>query len=65
MVRASAALLGAALAVTKIANDMRWLASGPRCGLRALPVEGASAESCPRVDGQGSHPPPNARNNAT
>jgi fumarate hydratase, class II len=36
MVRASAALRGAAVALMKIANDMRWLASGPRCGLSEL-----------------------------
>ena len=36
MVRASAALRGLAVAVMKIANDMRWLASGPRCGLGEL-----------------------------
>ena len=36
MVRASAALRGAAVALIKIANDMRWLASGPRCGFAEL-----------------------------
>jgi fumarate hydratase, class II len=36
MVRASAALKGAAVALMKIANDMRWLASGPRCGFGEL-----------------------------
>jgi fumarate hydratase class II len=36
MVRASAALRGVAVALMKIANDMRWLASGPRCGLSEL-----------------------------
>jgi fumarate hydratase, class II len=36
MVRASAALRGAAVALMKTANDMRWLASGPRCGLGEL-----------------------------
>ncbi|WP_414449758.1 class II fumarate hydratase [Burkholderia sp. 22PA0099] len=36
MVRASAALRGAAVSLMKIANDMRWLASGPRCGLGEL-----------------------------
>ncbi len=36
MVRASATLRGAAVALIKIANDMRWLASGPRCGLGEL-----------------------------
>ncbi len=36
MVRAHAALAGLAVALMKIANDMRWLASGPRCGLGEL-----------------------------
>ena len=36
MVRANAALRGLAVALMKIANDMRWLASGPRCGLSEL-----------------------------
>ena len=36
MVRASAALRGLAVALMKVANDMRWLASGPRCGLGEL-----------------------------
>ena len=35
-VRASASLRGVAVALMKIANDMRWLASGPRCGLGEL-----------------------------
>ena len=30
------ALRGLAVALMKIANDMRWLASGPRCGLGEL-----------------------------
>ncbi|MBO1359922.1 class II fumarate hydratase [Acetobacter sacchari] len=36
MVRASAGLRGVAVALMKIANDMRWLGSGPRCGLGEL-----------------------------
>ncbi|KAB8041232.1 class II fumarate hydratase [Janthinobacterium aquaticum] len=36
MVRAHAALRGLAVAMMKIANDMRWLASGPRCGFGEL-----------------------------
>jgi fumarate hydratase class II len=36
MVAAMAALRGLAVALMKIANDMRWLASGPRCGLEEL-----------------------------
>ncbi|NMO89337.1 class II fumarate hydratase [Actinomycetospora sp. TBRC 11914] len=36
MVRAHGALRGLAVALTKIANDMRWLASGPRTGFAEL-----------------------------
>jgi fumarate hydratase, class II len=36
MVAAMAALRGVAVALMKIANDMRWLASGPRCGFQEL-----------------------------
>ena len=36
MVAAMGALRGVAVALMKIANDMRWLASGPRCGLAEL-----------------------------
>ena len=36
MVRAHAALRDLAVALMKIANDMRWLASGPRCGFGEL-----------------------------
>ena len=36
MVAAMSALRGFAVALMKIANDMRWLASGPRCGLGEL-----------------------------
>ncbi len=36
MVRTSATLRGVAVALMKVANDMRWLASGPRCGLGEL-----------------------------
>ena len=36
MVHAHAALRGLAVSLMKIANDMRWLASGPRCGLAEL-----------------------------
>jgi fumarate hydratase class II len=36
LVAASAALRGLAVALTKIGNDIRWLASGPRCGLGEL-----------------------------
>src|SRR6185312_1640729 len=36
MVRAHAALRSLAVTLMKIANDMRWLASGPRCGLGEL-----------------------------
>ena len=33
LVAASAALRSLALALVKVANDIRWLASGPRCGI--------------------------------
>jgi len=36
MVAASAALRGVAVVLMKVANDVRWLASGPRCGLGEL-----------------------------
>jgi len=36
MVAVSAGLRGVAIALMKIANDMRWLASGPRAGLHEL-----------------------------
>ncbi len=36
MVAVSAGLRGIAVALMKIANDMRWLASGPRAGLHEL-----------------------------
>ena len=36
MVASMSALRGLAVALMKIANDMRWLASGPRCGLGEL-----------------------------
>jgi fumarate hydratase class II len=36
MVASMAGLRGLAVALMKIANDMRWLASGPRCGLGEL-----------------------------
>jgi fumarate hydratase class II len=32
-VEASAAVRGLAVALTKIANDIRWIGSGPRCGI--------------------------------
>ncbi|WP_010414729.1 class II fumarate hydratase [Citromicrobium sp. JLT1363] len=35
-VRLSAGLRGVAVALIKIANDVRWLASGPRCGIGEL-----------------------------
>ena len=36
MVNASATLRALAVALMKIANDLRWLGSGPRCGLHEL-----------------------------
>ena len=49
MVRAHATLAGLAVALMKIANDMRWLASGPRCGLVSLSCRRTSPAppSCP------------------
>jgi fumarate hydratase, class II len=38
VVHLSGALRGCALALTKIANDIRWLGSGPRCGIGELRV---------------------------
>ena len=35
-VRASGALRAAAVVLSKVANDIRWLGSGPRCGLGEL-----------------------------
>ncbi|GJM20450.1 MAG: fumarate hydratase class II [Planctomycetota bacterium] len=34
----SAALRGLAMALMKIANDVRWLASGPRCGIGEIAI---------------------------
>ena len=33
LVEASGALRSAAVSLTKVANDIRWLGSGPRCGI--------------------------------
>lgn len=43
-----AAIRGLAVALMKIANDMRWLASGPRCGLGELllPATSLAPRSC-------------------
>ena len=38
MVNASAALRSLAVSLMKIANDLRWLGSGPRCGLHELNI---------------------------
>jgi fumarate hydratase class II len=38
IVRGHGALKALACALTKIANDVRWLASGPRCGLGELSI---------------------------
>ncbi len=59
MVRAHAALRGLAVALMKIANDMRWLASGPRCGLGELQLPRQRTRV---VDHAGQdQPPPSAR----
>jgi fumarate hydratase class II len=49
MVATSAGLRGVAVALMKIANDMRWLASGPRAGLHELrlPPTSPVRRSCP------------------
>jgi fumarate hydratase class II len=39
MVAASAGLRAVAVPLMKIANDIRWLASGPRCGISELVVQ--------------------------
>src|SRR4029077_19027139 len=38
IVEASGALKTIAVSVTKIANDIRWLASGPRCGIGEIAI---------------------------
>jgi fumarate hydratase class II len=38
LVEASGALRSAAVSLTKIANDVRWLGSGPRCGIGELHI---------------------------
>ncbi|MFQ3577429.1 MAG: class II fumarate hydratase [Verrucomicrobiia bacterium] len=46
MVECSASLRSLALSLTKIANDIRWMGSGPRCGigeLRLPPVQPGSS----------------------
>ena len=37
-VEASGALKTIAISLTKIANDIRWLASGPRCGIGEITI---------------------------
>ena len=59
MVAAMAAVRGLAVALMKIANDMRWLASGPRCGLGELLLAGERAGLVDHA-GQGQ-PDPAAR----
>ncbi len=46
IVSASSALRGLSVALTKIANDIRWLGSGPRCGIGEIklpPVQPGSS----------------------
>jgi fumarate hydratase class II len=45
IVNLSGALRGCAVALTKIANDIRWLGSGPRCGLGELKIPGVQPGS--------------------
>ncbi|MCX4579378.1 class II fumarate hydratase [Streptomyces sp. NBC_01571] len=49
MVNASAGLRALAVPLMKIANDIRWLASGPRCGLGelVLPANGPGSSIMP------------------
>jgi fumarate hydratase class II len=49
IVAAGAALRGLAVTLIKIANDIRWLASGPRCGIGELKLPPTSrvVRSCP------------------
>jgi len=49
MVASSAALRGLAVALYKVANDLRWLACGPRAGLHELrlPRTSLGLPSCP------------------
>ena len=48
VVAASGALNTLAASLMKIANDMRWLGSGPRCGIGelSLPANEPGAPSC-------------------
>jgi len=45
IVNFSGALRGCAVALTKIANDVRWMGSGPRCGLGELKIPGVQPGS--------------------
>ncbi|MGQ7172254.1 HofP DNA utilization family protein, partial [Escherichia sp. R-CC3] len=38
LVQAHGALKGLAVSLMKIANDVRWLASGPRCGIGEISI---------------------------
>lgn len=38
LVQAHGALKGLAASLMKIANDVRWLASGPRCGIGEISI---------------------------
>lgn len=48
LVQAHGALKGLAASLMKIANDVRWLASGPRCGIGeiSIPKMSRAAQSC-------------------
>ena len=45
LVALSAALRGTAVSLSKIANDLRWLGSGPRCGLGEIRLPALQAGS--------------------
>ncbi len=61
MVMTSGALKTLACSLMKIANDVRWLASGPRCGLGELMIPGERAGLLHHA-GQGESHPVRGRN---
>jgi hypothetical protein len=58
MVAVSAGLRGVAVALMKIANDMRWLASGPRAGLHELKLPASQGAHFERYEVCGPMPRP-------
>jgi len=51
LVHAHGALKGLAASLMKIANDVRWLASGPRCGIGEISIPEAMTMLCCQVMG--------------